>query len=325
MHQVKAHMRVCLQVNADMTDMTTVSPSEPILSEAAFAIMQRDDFDAPKVFQEVLSRFGVHKGFRGEFVVLLFMTLSRDAVVRQANSDKMWKKMKRRRKKEWNRIVSVEQFIRNLFRIDEQNDYGDVAQDLFDEFKDSKMHFNHFIKPHDRDVVSVKYLPHLMLRGAAVLCTKLLQGVDVAIPVSGYAMILVRVENDGVYGADVDSRVFEEMDPAKLGIGKLTSVIRIVFALASSKTSLHIQKRVLKYKKGKTCKAYDIWCAGLSSEILGPVTTSNQAIWAGLCEESGRWLNVFKDNGELVADRMAMAPGGAGNEEFWSNWCEDSK
>ncbi len=327
MYRVKAHMRVCRRVSADMTEMTTFSPSEPILSEAAFAIMQRVDFNAPVAFQEALSRFGIHKGFRGELVVLLFLTLSRDAVVRQANGEEMWTKMKRRPENEWNRVVSVEQFIRNLFRIEAQSDYEVVAKDLFDDFKDSKLHFNHFIKVHDPRVVKVKFVPQLMLRGAAVLCTKVLQAVDMAIPASrdGEKMILVRVENDGEYGPDVTPRVFEEMDPVELGIGELTSVIRIVFALASSEAKLHIQSRVVKYESGKTCKAYDIWCAGLSPEILCPVTAENQAVWAALCGESGRWLNTFKDGGELVSARMAMAPGGAGNEAFWSNWCEDSK
>ncbi len=61
MFRVKAHMRVCQRVSADMTELMTDSPSEPILSEAAFAIMQRDDFDAPVAFQEVLSTSGSTK------------------------------------------------------------------------------------------------------------------------------------------------------------------------------------------------------------------------------------------------------------------------
>ncbi len=60
---------------------------------------------------------------------------------------------------EWNRAVSVEQFIRSLFRIEEQNDYATAAKDLFDEFMDSKLHFNRFIKVDDPGVVNVKYVP----------------------------------------------------------------------------------------------------------------------------------------------------------------------
>ncbi len=148
-----------------------------------------------------------------------------------------------------------------------------------------------FIKVDEPGVVNVKYVPQLMLRGAAFLCTKLVQGVDVVIPASrdGNKMILVQVENDGAYGAYVDPRVFEEMDPAKLRIGELTAVIRIVFALASNEAKLHIESHVLKYKSGKRCRAYDIWCAGLSPEILGAVTVGNQAVWEALCEAGGRW------------------------------------
>jgi hypothetical protein len=39
MKQVEGHLRVCLKVDAGFESMTTVSASEPLLSEAAYWVM----------------------------------------------------------------------------------------------------------------------------------------------------------------------------------------------------------------------------------------------------------------------------------------------
>jgi hypothetical protein len=46
--QVEGHMRVCLKIDAAFETMTTTSSSEPILSEAAYFVMQRGSLNAPK-------------------------------------------------------------------------------------------------------------------------------------------------------------------------------------------------------------------------------------------------------------------------------------
>jgi hypothetical protein len=74
-------MRVCLKIDAAFESMATVSASEPLLSEAAYAIMSKPFFDAPKSFKTVLEGFAVHKGDRGEFVALLLLTLARDKAI----------------------------------------------------------------------------------------------------------------------------------------------------------------------------------------------------------------------------------------------------
>ena len=45
MKQVEGHLRVCLKVDAGFETMTTVSASEPLLSEAAYWMMQNPAFD----------------------------------------------------------------------------------------------------------------------------------------------------------------------------------------------------------------------------------------------------------------------------------------
>jgi hypothetical protein len=79
--QIEGHLRVCVNIDANSESMATVSPSEPLLSEAAYFIMKKRTFDAPGAFQTVLNGFAISKGDRGEFLVMLFYTLARDMTV----------------------------------------------------------------------------------------------------------------------------------------------------------------------------------------------------------------------------------------------------
>jgi hypothetical protein len=74
-------MRVCLEINATFESMETVSPSEPLFSEAAYVIMVQKSFDPLKSFKSVLEGFAIHKGDRGELLALLLLTLARDQAV----------------------------------------------------------------------------------------------------------------------------------------------------------------------------------------------------------------------------------------------------
>ncbi len=71
--QVEGHMRVCLEIDAAFESMETASPSEPILSEAAYVIMARKSFGPLESLKSVLEGFSVHKGDRGEFLALLLL------------------------------------------------------------------------------------------------------------------------------------------------------------------------------------------------------------------------------------------------------------
>jgi hypothetical protein len=79
--QVESHMRVCLKVLPGFENMVTICPSEPILPEAASDIMSKPNFDAPKALQHVFRGFAVHRCDRGEFLVMLLFTLSRDKAI----------------------------------------------------------------------------------------------------------------------------------------------------------------------------------------------------------------------------------------------------
>jgi hypothetical protein len=79
--QVEGHMQVYLKIDAAFKSMTTVSASEPLLSEAAYCIMARENFDPVKSFKSVLEGFAVHKGGHDEYFALLLLILARDKAV----------------------------------------------------------------------------------------------------------------------------------------------------------------------------------------------------------------------------------------------------
>src|ERR1700743_2611221 len=77
--QVEGYMRLCLRVEDGSETMTTVSPSEPLLAEAASDAMRH--FDTLLAMERVLSGYSIHQGDRGELLVMLLLTLARDATV----------------------------------------------------------------------------------------------------------------------------------------------------------------------------------------------------------------------------------------------------
>jgi hypothetical protein len=70
--QVNSHMRVILKIDNSLETMATTSPSEPVLSEAAYHIMSTSaSFNSPQVLQIILDGLAVDKGKLGELIVAL--------------------------------------------------------------------------------------------------------------------------------------------------------------------------------------------------------------------------------------------------------------
>ena len=188
---------MCLKVLPGFEGMITTSPSEPILSEAAYHVMSRLDMDAPKALQEVMRGFAVNRGDRGEFVVMLLLTLARDRAVAKNTSSE--------HPTESPRVIRVLDFLEHLFHksiVSElPSDVRPKSQSpgiaLGDAFANAQMHFNHFIKVHQHCVVNRKYLLWLMFRGAAVLCGNNQAGIDGVIPFV-YRDNRLRADNIGV-------------------------------------------------------------------------------------------------------------------------------
>ncbi|KAH8116501.1 hypothetical protein DFH11DRAFT_1215459 [Phellopilus nigrolimitatus] len=181
--QVENHMRICLKVDPTLESMITLAASEPLLSEAAYAIMQNNNFHTVDTLYDVMSGFSIDKGDRGEFLALLLLILARDAAVRKMNDESMWRDMKLKRNEatdepvEWKRAIPVSTFIESLFNGLEPK----ILEGIRFHFKDAKVHFNHFKKVHEHKVLNRTYLLRLLARGAGVLCANSQEAVDAVI------------------------------------------------------------------------------------------------------------------------------------------------
>ncbi|TFY78104.1 hypothetical protein EWM64_g5908 [Hericium alpestre] len=280
--QVEKHMRVCLSASGDLQDTTMVNPSEPLVSEAAFRVMDHEGFNAAMALRDILSGFAVHQGERGELIALLLMTLARDQVVHNA--------VARGRDRQRSRVVPVTKFLQCLFRSGPghdilsslpsvvKEDSEDATIELSDVFAGAMLHFNHFVKMNEPDMLDRKYLWRLMSRGAAVLCAPNEKGVDALCQFTYHSrklrkenlgVILFQFTNDACYDSTVKSELYPLMDPFALGIfddpDTTVPIIRIVLALAGKTPSLQTIERI----PGETGKftSYDIWCSGLDTKF----------------------------------------------------------
>ena len=75
-------MRILLRLDAGFESLLTVSASEPLLSEVAYWMMYPDTkFKAAETLKSCLDGYDIHKGDRGELLVMLLFTLARDCAV----------------------------------------------------------------------------------------------------------------------------------------------------------------------------------------------------------------------------------------------------
>jgi len=182
--QVHCHMRVILKVDCGLETMVTMSPSEPVLSEAAYFVMTtQPQFSPPAALQVILNEFPVNKGKLGELIVALLFTMARDKAVGPAD--------------EWGRPpgnqrwCSPTELLASLFCAPYavSNNHASVFTSqgwhfatLAETLKDSKVYFTHFVKVHQQALIHVEYLRRLMARGAALLCAGGQPAVDGIIP-----------------------------------------------------------------------------------------------------------------------------------------------
>ncbi|KAH7921876.1 hypothetical protein BV22DRAFT_1131921 [Leucogyrophana mollusca] len=357
MKQVEGHMRVCLRVSPRFESMMTVSPSEPLLSEAAYWVMQNKHFDPPRTLQTVLEGFSIHKGDRGELLVMLLLTLARDAAVGPPVD----------RGKPVQRWTTVPDFFSNLFSArteaplrpaqppaSAQNEIptapghvvgpGGVGTSkiTFEErFRDARVYFNHTIKVHQQSFLTTPHLAALFYRGAAVLCGNNQPAIDGIIPIcmgeelkpEHMGAILWQSKNDPAYTSDPKTSLFDSMDPFSLNIFRdndthTTSarapLIRIVFALAAKKPSLKLVKVSESARAAFT--TYDIWCAGLSPHILAPIDSGQTDVWNSLLEATYGWREIYKSdpkNFGRMDIRRNSNPGAAEDAGHWS-WFADA-
>jgi len=340
--QVHSHLRVVLKADRNLETMVTTSPSEPVLSEAAYFMMTTQaQFNPAEALHGILNRFSVNKCELGELIVALLFIMARDEVVGVA--DHLGRPPNNER---W---CSLTGLLTSLFCAPStaSNDDDSIItsqgwdfaaenpneteSSLAKAFARSKVYFTHFIKVHEYAAVHVKYLMYLMARGAAVLCANGHPAVDGIIPflvegdeirLDNIGIIMFQVKND-TKCYSLRRNLFDAMDPRSLGILESDNipVIRIVFALAEKTPSIELGRYTTSTTVG-SYTTYDFWVSGLSSKVLVPVRKDPNA-WDNLLQISSPWQRIYSNRLKLrTTHRRSMNPGAAADSEFWGNWCK---
>jgi len=315
--QVEGHMRVCLKIDAAFESMVTVSASEPLLSEAAYSIMARTSFNVPKSMKSVLEGFAINKGDRGELLIMLLFTVARDKAVGPPTAQPL----------PGSRIIDITSFLaESLFQT------NSVLQELRDDFPNGKLHFNHYVKVHVYGVIDAEYLLLLSSRGAGILCANNQYAIDGINPflrdgtklgLDNLGLILWQSKNDSSFTATPQPALFAAMDVYKLRILKegdaAVPVIKIVFALAARTPSLTVVKCPPSINYNAV--VYEIWCAGISPEILNAVEPSQANTWTALLQASFYgWKDIYAGKGLHKVLRTTMNPGAATETGHWDRW-----
>ena len=346
--QMESHTRICIRMQDNYETLDTITGSEPLLAEAAYHVMQSQSFRPAEALKLLLDSFSVHKGDRGELLSILLLTLARDGAVGPSTNQGHPVSGKR--------IFTVSQFLAQLlqkFKWENIRHHSDphadvnVVEEFYNEFKHCYMHFNHFVKIHQYGVLRPDKLLGLSSRGSGILCANSQAGVDILL--LGYegewasqvnqVLIMIQSKNDSHYTATPNQHTLDGMDPYKLGIWDIDDqavehqkpVIRIVFALAVKKENakVTVQRRTNEYTlktKGSPAHqirytSYDIWIAGLSSDILGPILPQENQVWEALLQASYGWEEPFRGISEQAANlRRSMDAGSAVHPAHWSQW-----
>ena len=319
--QVEGHMRVCLKIDAAFESMITVSASEPLLSEAAYSIMAQASFNVPKAMKSVLEGFSINKGDRGEFLVMLLLIVARDKVVGPPVEHGL---------PAGSRIIDVASFLSGgLFQR------LPSLQTLHQDFPDSKMHFNHYVKVHEYAAIDAESLLLLASRGAGILCANGQYAIDginpflfhgTTLAFENLGLLLWQSKNDAAFTATPQPSVFEAMDVYKLKILKegdaAVPLIKIVFALAARTPCLTVVRHPPSVDYNAV--VYEIWCAGISPDTFNAVEPSQANTWAALLQASYGWKTIYRGDGVDKELRMSMNPGTATEFGHWRRWAKRS-
>ncbi|KIY49634.1 hypothetical protein FISHEDRAFT_72276 [Fistulina hepatica ATCC 64428] len=338
--QVENHMRVCITVDKTFTNMVTMNPSEPVLSDGAHLIMSSsNDFNPAQALGTCLTDFSVSRGDHGEMIGLLLLTLARDKVVGMPGS------------MDNQGFLGIVPFLQALFNIPRSADADsastttvitDILQakpsvyrnqqaksvSLKDAFRSVSLHFNHFVKRGQQDEYDYSTISGFFARNAALLSANSQTGVDAALPsVSGTtvcrtttALILCQYKTDPRYTA-IQPELFSIMNPVTLGLlgkGETLEVplIRIVFALEGKTPSLCcVQTQTLD-----NFTSYDIWVSGLTPEVFSVIDAADEQNWTSLLNASGSWRDIYRNESNDLPTQQtleSMTPMMGDDETFW--------
>ena len=333
--QVENHMRVCISVNNTFSTMSTMNPSEPLLSEAASMIMTdpQFSFNAPAFLKMVLAGFSIHPGNRGELVGMLLLTLARDKV--------MSKKLDQHDHPGFFTVVAFLQclFPTGVSKTPQNDDILEATPSVYlndahktkllkEAFAGIYLHFNHFVKRGAQDGLTHPCRAGFLARNAAVMGANSQAGFDCGLPINhgvnvvqtSTALILFQFKNDDKYSATIKSHLFDIMNPVILGIieeGETLEVpiIRIVFAMAGRVPALY---HVREQSEGNFT-AYDIWASGLTGDVFS-IIDDHLGNWQALLGASHGWKQIYQSR-EIESStckiKQTMTPMAGDEETFW--------
>ncbi|PCH32990.1 hypothetical protein WOLCODRAFT_141446 [Wolfiporia cocos MD-104 SS10] len=301
-NQVARHMRAVLFPASDRRNMVTISPSEPVIAEAARLVFTV--FDAPRALLELVRYSYVRVGDRGGVVIRLLLLLACDRKSYPTSYTALEKLS----------YVMVPDFLEELWPgcnvsqaqptfvsfaegVEEPLAWPHRRQEpaptLGEAFKDAKIFFNHFIQLPEEGPVNRKYLCNLMMRGAAAICCPRQSEIKIIIPVlfDGQTLqheritaIVIQVTLDPSDG--VVAPLFDCIDPVARGIfGPMQykpPVIRVVLALAAQGEDLSTGPFNPDSASSEAFTAYDILSAGIAK--FGPITRGDRSVWGELLD-----------------------------------------
>ncbi|KAI0290187.1 hypothetical protein B0F90DRAFT_1820517 [Multifurca ochricompacta] len=287
--QIKFHMRICVSAEDGLDSLRGIALSEPILSRAACAIMEggRLKFNLPVALGRAMSGFCLNRYARTRLFVAALFIWARD------QDEPVKKRTDYLTVKELFEILFCDPIFESILEDMPSLCPQKVTPRPFREvFGEANMHFNHFIKPYEQEVLTRRCLVRFMARGAAGFSANeeagfnavypyLYGGIDLDVKKIGF--IMVQFKNDS-NGEEYDMMIFKEMDPFKCGLldesdkqdGRFPiPLIRIFFSFSCSGDAGSMVRKTYECGSGSNGEAlftsYDYVCSGISEYIFRAV------------------------------------------------------
>ncbi|CAG8649860.1 11210_t:CDS:1 [Diversispora eburnea] len=177
---VSHHMRILRHVDDKRESLITTYPSEPILAEAASHVMSH-----PRILKQILdgviysvkNHIIVNAGEQGELVGRILCLMAFDKVIQSKSGlHYIWNKH--------SQSITVEEFLNAFIGEGNYEKINSVLNETFNGlmFRNSKIRFSHFA--YTNTTPSREKLVNFFFRGAAVLCKRGQQIVDLIIPIA---------------------------------------------------------------------------------------------------------------------------------------------
>ncbi|KAM6504148.1 hypothetical protein JOM56_001091 [Amanita muscaria] len=273
MEQVEKYMRVCILVHKGFETAVTISPSEPLLAEAA-RHSSIFNFNMPASLLEHLTKMGLDKGDRGELVAQVILISAADKACEEHLNNQLSTPTVASQNQPIlemptvstvPRAFFVELFIKALLNGQWHNDVlrslpakwrtkTESNRTFQTAFKDTRIYFTHFIKLDDPAVVNREFLWRMAIRGCVALCADGQHGIDIIAPLvfgietlcrSNISALFVQVKNDKSFRAQPNAILFDLMNPYLVRFFDMDEktplpIIRMVFALGSPTAAVKV-------------------------------------------------------------------------------------